>query len=209
MATGYTLIILMIGLSQSVYGKYVYPGYNIPNNYHYQKKYNYPEPGPDITGKYCETRQPQSCCPGRDDKCTVQILDSLCYCDMFCNRTTNPYPNSASDCCPDFWSTCAYPDSTPPPPEPIIGEWLISTNWPLTNEYDSFFRVRIHNTVAWVSRFRWVASVAIASCFSLDPARCSLCMTLLPVPYVHGASCIESRVHGARCQFEPEAILEK
>ncbi|ELT90079.1 hypothetical protein CAPTEDRAFT_166233 [Capitella teleta] len=111
----------MIGLSQSVYGKYLYPGYNIPNNYHYQKKYNYPEPGPDITGKYCETRQPQSCCPGRDDKCTVQILDSLCYCDMFCNRTTNPYPNSASDCCPDFWSTCAYPDSTPPPPEPIIG----------------------------------------------------------------------------------------
>uniref|UniRef100_A0A8D2MCM5 SMB domain-containing protein n=1 Tax=Zonotrichia albicollis TaxID=44394 RepID=A0A8D2MCM5_ZONAL len=34
-----------------------------------------------------------------DDGCTVPYHDTLCYCDLFCNRTV-------SDCCPDFWEYC-------------------------------------------------------------------------------------------------------
>ena len=62
----------------------------------------YPDPGPDIPHwqEFCGTRPPgQRCCPNRVDTCTVPILDTLCYCDDFCDRTI-------SDCCPDFWSEC-------------------------------------------------------------------------------------------------------
>ena len=66
----------------------------------------YPDPGEDIAGhRYCGKRSPSPCCQGRDDRCTVPILDTLCYCDMFCNRTV-------ADCCPDFWPLCL--DSEPP-----------------------------------------------------------------------------------------------
>ncbi|XP_043939619.1 tubulointerstitial nephritis antigen-like [Protopterus annectens] len=58
----------------------------------------------DFYGHYCQQRQ--TCCPGRDDSCTVRYLDTVCYCDLFCNRTI-------SDCCPDFWNFCL---GTPPPP---------------------------------------------------------------------------------------------
>uniref|UniRef100_A0AAY4E3V5 SMB domain-containing protein n=1 Tax=Denticeps clupeoides TaxID=299321 RepID=A0AAY4E3V5_9TELE len=51
----------------------------------------------DPYGSYCQRRG--GCCPGRDDQCTVAYLDTICYCDLFCNRTV-------SDCCPDFWSHC-------------------------------------------------------------------------------------------------------
>uniref|UniRef100_A0AAY5L6V4 SMB domain-containing protein n=1 Tax=Esox lucius TaxID=8010 RepID=A0AAY5L6V4_ESOLU len=51
----------------------------------------------DPFGSYCERRG--GCCPGRDDQCTVPYLDTICYCDLFCNRTV-------SDCCPDFWGHC-------------------------------------------------------------------------------------------------------
>ncbi|KAM5181165.1 tubulointerstitial nephritis antigen-like [Mantella aurantiaca] len=51
----------------------------------------------DPGGSYCQKRS--SCCPGRDDACTVPYLDTICYCDLFCNRTV-------SDCCPDFWGFC-------------------------------------------------------------------------------------------------------
>ncbi|OCT95097.1 tubulointerstitial nephritis antigen-like [Xenopus laevis] len=51
----------------------------------------------DASGSYCQKRD--SCCPGRDDHCTVPYLDTICYCDLFCNRTV-------SDCCPDFWHYC-------------------------------------------------------------------------------------------------------
>nr|XP_028594832.1 tubulointerstitial nephritis antigen-like isoform X1 [Podarcis muralis] len=51
----------------------------------------------DAGGSYCERRS--ACCPGRDDGCTVPYLDTICYCDLFCNRTV-------SDCCPDFWEYC-------------------------------------------------------------------------------------------------------
>ncbi|KAJ8334559.1 hypothetical protein SKAU_G00401980 [Synaphobranchus kaupii] len=51
----------------------------------------------DPFGSYCERRG--GCCPGRDDQCTVPYLDTICYCDLFCNRTI-------SDCCPDFWGHC-------------------------------------------------------------------------------------------------------
>lgn len=50
--------------------------------------------------RYCSRRPGRvGCCPGRDDKCTMPILDTVCYCDDFCNRTQ-------TDCCPDFWSFC-------------------------------------------------------------------------------------------------------
>lgn len=54
----------------------------------------------DLQGDFCKRRRPQNCCPGRDDECTAPILDTLCYCDTFCNRT------NGADCCPDFWPTC-------------------------------------------------------------------------------------------------------
>ncbi|XP_072404738.1 tubulointerstitial nephritis antigen-like [Chiloscyllium punctatum] len=57
----------------------------------------------DPHGSYC--RRLGSCCPGRDDVCTVPYIDTVCYCDLFCNRTV-------SDCCPDFWAFCL---GTPPP----------------------------------------------------------------------------------------------
>ncbi|KAL5022307.1 hypothetical protein ScPMuIL_001462 [Solemya velum] len=52
----------------------------------------------DLQGSYCG-RRPDGCCPGRVDDCVVPILDTRCYCDMFCNETS-------LDCCPDFWSFC-------------------------------------------------------------------------------------------------------
>ncbi|XP_062889964.1 tubulointerstitial nephritis antigen-like [Mobula hypostoma] len=51
----------------------------------------------DPQGIYC--RRLGSCCPDRDDACTVPYIDTICYCDLFCNRTV-------SDCCPDFWAFC-------------------------------------------------------------------------------------------------------
>uniref|UniRef100_A0A8C1XTA8 Tubulointerstitial nephritis antigen-like 1 n=1 Tax=Cyprinus carpio TaxID=7962 RepID=A0A8C1XTA8_CYPCA len=59
----------------------------------------------DAYGSYCQRRG--GCCPGRNDQCTVPYLDTICYCDLFCNRTV-------SDCCPDFWSHCL--GTTPPYP---------------------------------------------------------------------------------------------
>ena len=53
----------------------------------------------DIRGPFCASRTDEQCCPGRDDRCTVPILGSFCYCDLFCNIT-------ALDCCPDFVSFC-------------------------------------------------------------------------------------------------------
>ncbi|NXF94805.1 TINAL protein, partial [Eubucco bourcierii] len=51
----------------------------------------------DASGSYCQ--RGDVCCHGRDDACTVPYHDTLCYCDLFCNRTV-------SDCCPDFWEYC-------------------------------------------------------------------------------------------------------
>ncbi|XP_075294130.1 tubulointerstitial nephritis antigen-like isoform X1 [Opisthocomus hoazin] len=51
----------------------------------------------DAGGSYCQ--RGDVCCHGRDDACTVPYHDTLCYCDLFCNRTI-------SDCCPDFWEYC-------------------------------------------------------------------------------------------------------
>ena len=64
----------------------------------------YPDPGADIQGRqYCGARPAPRCCPGRNDRCTAVILDTVCYCDMHCNRTV-------ADCCPDFWRLCAGTD---------------------------------------------------------------------------------------------------
>ncbi|XP_015687170.1 tubulointerstitial nephritis antigen-like, partial [Protobothrops mucrosquamatus] len=51
----------------------------------------------DAEGSYCGRQD--ACCRGRDDACTIPYFDTLCYCDLFCNRTI-------SDCCPDFWEYC-------------------------------------------------------------------------------------------------------
>ncbi|XP_068125015.1 tubulointerstitial nephritis antigen-like [Hyperolius riggenbachi] len=53
----------------------------------------------DPGGSYCQRRD--SCCPGRNDVCTMPYMDTICYCDLFCNRTV-------SDCCPDFWEFCLH-----------------------------------------------------------------------------------------------------
>ena len=66
------------------------------------------EYGPDIAGPFCATRR-GGCCPGRIDDCSVPILDTLCYCDRFCNRTR-------SDCCPDYFSFCFGQERSTPPP---------------------------------------------------------------------------------------------
>ncbi|XP_052256555.1 uncharacterized peptidase C1-like protein F26E4.3 [Dreissena polymorpha] len=63
--------------------------------------------GPDIAGPFCAKRAPR-CCPDRLDECSVPILDTLCYCDDFCDR-------ERSDCCPDFQSVCRRRPSPPPP----------------------------------------------------------------------------------------------
>uniref|UniRef100_A0A8C5S999 Tubulointerstitial nephritis antigen like 1 n=1 Tax=Laticauda laticaudata TaxID=8630 RepID=A0A8C5S999_LATLA len=60
----------------------------------------------DAEGSYCGRQD--ACCHGRDDACTVLYFDTLCYCDLFCNRTI-------SDCCPDFWEYCLGID----PPYPV------------------------------------------------------------------------------------------
>lgn len=52
-----------------------------------------------VPGPYCASRGHPQCCKGRDDKCSVEVLGSLCYCDSFCFRT-------AEDCCPDYDVTC-------------------------------------------------------------------------------------------------------
>lgn len=54
---------------------------------------------PEDEKSYCSIRRGQTCCPGRDDYCTMPILDTVCYCDIFCNRTQ-------TDCCPDFMAFC-------------------------------------------------------------------------------------------------------
>lgn len=63
----------------------------------------------DPFGSYCQRRG--GCCPGRDDLCTVPYLDTICYCDLFCNRTV-------SDCCPDFWGHCLGVE------RPFIGKYV-------------------------------------------------------------------------------------
>lgn len=60
---------------------------------------------PDYTGlprgPYCANRyEAGRCCSGRRDQCSAPILNTLCYCDDFCNRTRE------EDCCPDYWSHC-------------------------------------------------------------------------------------------------------
>ncbi|CAG9531052.1 unnamed protein product [Cercopithifilaria johnstoni] len=61
----------------------------------------------DIPGSYCAKRSP-TCCPNRDDQCTMSILGNhRCYCDMFCDR--GEYGN---DCCPDFKKVCRFSPRT-------------------------------------------------------------------------------------------------
>ncbi|KAJ8306502.1 hypothetical protein KUTeg_017047 [Tegillarca granosa] len=70
------------------------------------RKKRYIEWGEDLRGPYCATRQGVQCCDNRNDDCSVPILGTLCYCDVFCNQT-------ADDCCPDYWSYCRGGDPNP------------------------------------------------------------------------------------------------
>ncbi|XP_015906715.1 tubulointerstitial nephritis antigen-like isoform X2 [Parasteatoda tepidariorum] len=66
----------------------------------------------DLRGNYCSGRRPQQCCPQRDDTCTVPILGTVCYCDLFCDR------ENGGDCCPDFENVCL--GRAVQPPELIV-----------------------------------------------------------------------------------------
>uniref|UniRef100_A0A1L8DP85 Putative cysteine proteinase tin-ag n=1 Tax=Nyssomyia neivai TaxID=330878 RepID=A0A1L8DP85_9DIPT len=65
----------------------------------------------DFPGPYCADNRYGGCCNSRQDTCAVPISTTLCYCDEFCNRTTN------SDCCPDYQEICL----GILPPDPILG----------------------------------------------------------------------------------------
>ena len=41
---------------------------------------------PALAIPFCQERTPGQCCPGRNDDCIMPILDTICYCDQFCNR---------------------------------------------------------------------------------------------------------------------------
>ena len=82
--------------------------------------------GPDLEGPWCAKREVgEDCCTGRDDYCSVPILGTVCYCDIFCNAT-------AYDCCPDYFPHCFglnIRSTTPrpttlPPPRPV-GELFV------------------------------------------------------------------------------------
>ncbi|XP_039763128.1 uncharacterized peptidase C1-like protein F26E4.3 [Pararge aegeria] len=57
-------------------------------------------------GPYCGIGN--RCCTGRQDHCSARILDTVCYCDDFCDR------GARDDCCPDYIEVCKRP------PKPII-----------------------------------------------------------------------------------------
>ena len=92
---------------------------------------------------YCARRWPPHCCSGRDDTCSVPILDTVCYCDAFCNRTV-------TDCCPDFWHYCMRVGMVPevilhPLPLPELGDSLTPNTGapnmmgPIKSEYILFY----------------------------------------------------------------------
>lgn len=61
---------------------------------------------PDLPpGPYCGIDN--RCCSDREDGCSHRIIDTLCYCDEFCDRYHD-------DCCPDYQSVCK---NEPPPKE--------------------------------------------------------------------------------------------
>ena len=109
---GYTSIRVLFVLSVIFLSESVLTNPDTDSRVHHRAK-RYIEWGPDIAGPYCETR-PRGCCPGRIDDCSVPILDTLCYCDAFCNRTRG-------DCCPDFFSFCL--GVRPATPEPVRGKF--------------------------------------------------------------------------------------
>lgn len=72
--------------------------------------------GPDLPkGPFCGITG--QCCRNRQDGCSYRILDSLCYCDEFCNHS-----RTHDDCCPDYEEVCLgiVPTTSPPPGNIII-----------------------------------------------------------------------------------------
>ena len=81
--------------------------------------------GPDLEGPWCAKRPfGEQCCDDRNDDCSVPILGTECYCDVFCNKT-------AYDCCPDYWSLC-HGVTRPPTTTPF------TTLPPRTTRFPSF-----------------------------------------------------------------------
>ncbi|CAL1268205.1 unnamed protein product [Larinioides sclopetarius] len=105
-------IIKCIICLSSVYGQqgFQYEPYYPQQPYPPYQPYN--EVEDDLRGDYCNRRGPLKCCPQRDDTCSVPILGTLCYCDLFCNRTIS------GDCCPDFEEVCL--GRRVQPPEQIV-----------------------------------------------------------------------------------------
>ncbi|KAJ2940884.1 hypothetical protein O0L34_g10144 [Tuta absoluta] len=73
--------------------------------------------GPDLpSGPYCGLAGRRGgCCNNRRDDCAHKILDTLCYCDEFCNAS-----RVVDDCCPDYEEVCLGIRPTPPPQNLIL-----------------------------------------------------------------------------------------
>ncbi|XP_047540436.1 tubulointerstitial nephritis antigen [Vanessa atalanta] len=62
---------------------------------------------PDLPpGPYCGIDN--KCCKDREDGCSHRIIDTLCYCDEFCDRYHD-------DCCPDYQKVCRHENEKPLP----------------------------------------------------------------------------------------------
>jgi len=65
---------------------------------------------------YCSTLE-NTCCTSRDDDCSVQIGETRCYCDVFCDQGQEyPWNRKAPDCCPDYPQVCKGETA----PEPVV-----------------------------------------------------------------------------------------
>ncbi|XP_037582784.1 LOW QUALITY PROTEIN: uncharacterized peptidase C1-like protein F26E4.3 [Dermacentor silvarum] len=71
---------------------------------------------PDLVGDFCAARR-DPCCRGRMDDCSVPILGTVCYCDVFCERPGN------GDCCPDYPRVCK--GIIEPPPQVVQLECVV------------------------------------------------------------------------------------
>lgn len=101
----------------------------------------------DIQGDFCSRRPGEQCCPGRNDECYMPIADTICYCDIFCNRTI-------FDCCPDFWAHClqaagsgSETERPTYPPEPsTISKYSITSHRMI-----DFMLMTMSSTHSWLS----------------------------------------------------------
>ncbi|OWA50733.1 putative peptidase C1-like protein F26E4.3 [Hypsibius exemplaris] len=55
-----------------------------------------------IPGSFCSTLR-ETCCTDRNDRCSVPVQGTECYCDDFCDRRAD---GQVPDCCSDFYVHC-------------------------------------------------------------------------------------------------------